>query len=107
VAVPCNERIENIVLRDRTNLIFVVVCTGLIAEYILPWAAIWLSDIFFYDIPPWLPWLLIGGPSHLAFWPYYTPTVMSVFKSSGRKIPPGFFSRLPLSDEGMRGGGRH
>jgi hypothetical protein len=65
VAVPCNERIENIVLLDRTNLIFVVVYTGLIAEYILPWAAIWLSDIFFFDIPPWLLWLLIGGP--LAF----------------------------------------
>ena len=65
MAVPCNEHIENIVLRDRTNLIFVVVCTGLIAEYILPWAAIWLSDIFFFDIPPWLLWLLIGGP--LAF----------------------------------------
>ena len=65
MAVPCNERIANIVLRDRTNLIFVVVCTGLIAEYILPWAAIWLSDIFLFDIPPWLLWLLIGGP--LAF----------------------------------------
>jgi hypothetical protein len=50
---------------DRTDIISVVVCTGLVAQFILPWAAIWLSDIFFFDIPPWLLWLLIGGP--LAF----------------------------------------
>jgi len=52
-------------LRDRTDITSVVVCTGLMAQFILPWAAIWLSDIFFFDIPPWLLWLLIGGP--LAF----------------------------------------
>ena len=52
-------------LRDRTDITSVVVCTGLMAQLILPWAAIWLSDIFFFDIPPWLLWLLIGGP--LAF----------------------------------------
>jgi hypothetical protein len=53
-------------LRDRTGLISVVVCTGLMAEYILPGAAIWLSDIFFFDIPPWLLWLMFGGPLALS-----------------------------------------
>jgi ABC-type protease/lipase transport system fused ATPase/permease subunit len=52
--------------RDRTGLISVIVCTGLMAEFILPWAAIWLSDIFFFDIPPWLLWLLFGGPLALS-----------------------------------------
>jgi hypothetical protein len=53
-------------LRDRTNLIFVVFCTGLTAEFILPWAAIWLSNIFLFDIPAWSLWLLFGGPTALS-----------------------------------------
>lgn len=53
-------------LRYRTNLIFVVLCTGLIAEIVLPWGAIWLSDIFFLDVPPWCLWLLFGGPLALS-----------------------------------------
>ena len=51
-------------LGDRTDI--VVVCTALVAEFILPWAAIWLSDLFFFDIPPWLLWLLFGGPLALS-----------------------------------------
>ena len=53
-------------LRDRTDITSVVVCTGLMAQLILPWAAIWLSDIFFFDVPAWSPWVLFGGPPALS-----------------------------------------
>jgi hypothetical protein len=53
-------------LRDRTGPIIVIFCVGLMAEFILPWAVIWLSDMFFFDIPGWLLWLLFGGPPALS-----------------------------------------
>jgi hypothetical protein len=37
---------ENAVLRERTSPIIVIFCIGLMAEFILPWAVIWLSDMF-------------------------------------------------------------
>jgi hypothetical protein len=57
---------ENAMLRDRTGPIIVIFCAGLMAEFILPWAVIWLSDMFFFDIPGWLLWLLFGGPPALS-----------------------------------------
>jgi hypothetical protein len=53
-------------LRDSTNPFFVVFCIGLMAEFMLPWAVIWLSNIFFFDIPAWSLWLLFGGPPALS-----------------------------------------
>jgi hypothetical protein len=53
-------------LRERTSPIIVIFCTGLMAEFILPWAVIWLSDMFFFDIPGWSLWLLFGGPPALS-----------------------------------------
>jgi hypothetical protein len=53
-------------LRERTSPIFVLFCTGLMAEFILPWAVIWLSDTFLFDIPGWSLWLLFGGPPALS-----------------------------------------
>ena len=53
-------------LREKTDPIIVIFCAGLIAEFILPWAAIWLSDIFFFDIPVWSLWLLFGSPPALS-----------------------------------------
>jgi acyl carrier protein len=47
---------------SRGRPIIVIFCTGLMAEFILPWVAIWLSNIFFFDIPTWSLWLLFGGP---------------------------------------------
>ena len=52
-------------LRKQTSPIIVICCTGLMAEFILPWAIIWLSDMFFLDIPGWSLWLLFGGPPAL------------------------------------------
>jgi hypothetical protein len=53
-------------LWERTSPIIVIGCTGLMAEFILPWAAIWLSNMFFFDIPGWSLWLLFGGPPVLS-----------------------------------------
>jgi hypothetical protein len=53
-------------LRDRTSPIFVIFCTGLMAECILPWAVIGLSDMFSFDVPGWSLWLLFGGPPVLS-----------------------------------------
>jgi hypothetical protein len=52
--------------RERISPIIVIFCTGLMAEFILPWAVIWLSNVFFFDIPGWSPWLLFGGPPALS-----------------------------------------
>jgi hypothetical protein len=57
---------ENAMLRERISPIFVLFCTGLMAEFILPWAVIWLSEMFFFDIPGWSLWLLFGGPPALS-----------------------------------------
>jgi hypothetical protein len=56
----------NTTLRDRIRSIIVIFCTGLVAEFILPWAVIWLSDTFSFDIPGWSLWLLFGGPPALS-----------------------------------------
>jgi hypothetical protein len=53
-------------LRERTSPIIVIFCIGLMAEFILPWAVIWLSDMFFFDIPGWSLRLLFGGPPALS-----------------------------------------
>jgi hypothetical protein len=53
-------------LREQTNPIIVIFCAGLMAEFILPWAIIWFSDIFFFDIPAWSLWLLFGSPPALS-----------------------------------------
>ena len=53
-------------LQERTNPIAVICFTGLVAEFVLPWAVIWLSDMFFLDIPKWSLWLLFGGPPALS-----------------------------------------
>jgi hypothetical protein len=57
---------ENVMLRERTSPIIVIFCIGLIAEFLLPWAVVWLSDMFFFDIPGWALWLLFGGPPALS-----------------------------------------
>ena len=57
---------ENAMLRERTSPIIVIFCIGLMAEFILPWAVIWLSDMLFFDIPGWSLWLLFGGPPALS-----------------------------------------
>jgi hypothetical protein len=53
-------------LRERTSPIIVICCIGLMAEFILPWAVIWLSDMFVFGIPGWSLWLLFGGPPALS-----------------------------------------
>jgi hypothetical protein len=53
-------------LRGRTSPIIVICCIGLMVEFILPWAVIWLSNMFFIDISRWSLWLLFGGPAALS-----------------------------------------
>jgi hypothetical protein len=52
--------------QEPTDLVIVVLSAGLAAAVILPWAVIWLSDIFFFDVPAWSPWVLFGGPPALS-----------------------------------------
>jgi hypothetical protein len=49
-------------VRERASPIIVICCTGLMAEFVLPWAVIWLSGTFFFDIRGWSLWLLFDGP---------------------------------------------
>jgi hypothetical protein len=45
--------------------VIVILLAGLAAEIILPWAVLWLSDVFFFDIPAWSQWLVFGFPPAL------------------------------------------
>ncbi len=42
-----------------------ILWVGLVAEVLLPWVALGLSDMFFFDIPSWGVWALFGGPPAL------------------------------------------
>jgi hypothetical protein len=48
------------------NPIVVIGAIGLAAEVMLPWALIWLSDTFFFDVPSWSQWVVFGGPPALS-----------------------------------------
>ena len=52
--------------QEATDLVVVILFTGLVAEVILPWAVIWLSDMFFFDVPAWSQWVIFGGPAALS-----------------------------------------
>jgi len=46
--------------------VMVILCAGLALEAILPWAVIWLSDVFLFDIPAWSYWLVFSVPPLLS-----------------------------------------
>lgn len=52
--------------REQTDLIIILLCIGLVAEAVLPWMAISLSDMFVFDIPVWSRWLVFGAPPVLS-----------------------------------------
>ena len=53
-------------LRERTSPVIVIFCIGLMAEFILPWTVIFLSNMFVFDIPGWSVWLIFGCPPALS-----------------------------------------
>jgi hypothetical protein len=55
--------------QEPTDPVTVILFTGLVAEVILPWAVIWLSDMFFFDVPAWSQWVIFGGPAVLSLLP--------------------------------------
>ena len=52
--------------QEPTDPIIVIVATGLAAAVIVPWAVIWFSDLFFFDVPAWSQWVIFGGPAALS-----------------------------------------
>jgi hypothetical protein len=56
----------------------------LMAEFILPWAAIWLSNIFLFHIPEWSLWLLFGGRPALSLLVMLTYWALRTWSSRGR-----------------------
>ena len=52
--------------QQPTDPITVIVSTGLAVAVILPWAVIWVSDLFFFDVPAWSQWVIFGGPAALS-----------------------------------------
>jgi hypothetical protein len=40
----------------------VILGAGMVAEFILPWALIGLSDLFLFDTPAWSTWAVFGTP---------------------------------------------
>ncbi len=52
--------------REPAHPAATILWVGLVAEVLLPWIAVGVSDAFFFDIPPWGVWALFGGPPVLA-----------------------------------------
>jgi hypothetical protein len=46
--------------------VMLILCAGLALEAILPWAVIWLSDMFVFDTPAWSRWLVFAVPPALS-----------------------------------------
>lgn len=46
--------------RSPADPIIVTLLVGLVTEAVLPWAAIWISDVFVFDIPTWLLWVVFS-----------------------------------------------
>jgi hypothetical protein len=44
------------------GVVILIFCVGLALEATLPWAMIWLSDLFVFDTPAWSRWLVFGAP---------------------------------------------
>jgi hypothetical protein len=87
-------------LRKQTNPIIVIFCAGLMAEFILPWAVIWFSDIFFFDIPAWSLWLLFGSSpaiSLLAMLIHW-----ALWNGQSSPFAPGFKKVLSMPGYGTR-----
>jgi hypothetical protein len=48
--------------RSPADPIIVTLLVGLVTEAVLPWAAIWISDVFVFDIPIWSLWVVFSVP---------------------------------------------
>jgi hypothetical protein len=55
------------VVQRVADPIVVTLVAGLVAEAVVPWAVIWLSDALVFDIPAWSLWLIFGVPAALTF----------------------------------------
>jgi hypothetical protein len=53
--------------RGPADPIIVTLLAGLVAEVVVPWAVIWLSDVLFFDVPAWSLWLVFGVAPALTF----------------------------------------
>ena len=85
---------EAAVKRYTISPVIIILSTGLAAEVILPWVAIWLSDTLFFDIPAWSLWLLFGVPPAVS--------LMVVLVHWAWRISAQHLSRLPVRE--WRGG---
>lgn len=52
---------------DELSPTITILAAGLIVEVALPWTVMWLSDIFYFDIPACFLWFLFGGPPLVSF----------------------------------------
>jgi hypothetical protein len=79
---------ENAKVRELTGPIIAIFCIGLMVESILPWSLIWLSDVFFFDVPGWSLWLLFGGPPTLSLLAILIHWVLRRSASPASRAPP-------------------
>jgi hypothetical protein len=58
---------------------FPILFVGLTAWMGLPWVVIWLSELFWFEIPLWSAWLIFVGPAAIVL------TILSVQASMKRQ----------------------
>ena len=67
-----------------------ICAVGSVAEVVLPWGLLELSNRFIFDIPPWSLWLVFGGPPALACLTFAIDLMVRVVRRNtarGRRIP--------------------
>ena len=47
---------------QQAGAVTAILGVGLALEALVPWAMIWLSDAFVFDVPAWSRWVVFGAP---------------------------------------------
>jgi len=55
--------VTNRARREPIRPLIAALYIGLMAEVVLPWSVIWLSDTLLFDTPAWSLWLMFGTPA--------------------------------------------
>jgi hypothetical protein len=68
VSIPANRQkpAMDLARGGPAGVVTLIFCVGLALEATLPWAMIWLSDLFVFDTPAWSRWVVFGGPAVLS-----------------------------------------
>ena len=62
LAVQPHSLLGTAMIRMNGRPILAILLAALVAEIILPWLLIGISNLYLFDIPAWALWLIFAGP---------------------------------------------